>query len=134
MAQWKKKILNRKNGKGTVTEANDDNEVKSTKIMEFIPTSDIKDAKEGNIVRFMHDLGEGTVVYWLQGTVEKRLTKYEIARKCKFAKKFFRIGSLEVISYWGEDQKPLPETVRCNLTPNAAWWVGNEVLLPTDDD
>ena len=24
--------------------------------------------------------------------------------------------------------------MRCNLTPNAAWWIGNEVLLPTDDD
>ena len=36
MSQWKKKILSRKNGKGTVTEANDDNEVKATKIMEFI--------------------------------------------------------------------------------------------------
>ena len=103
MAQWKKKILNRKNGKGTVTEANDDNEVKAMKIMEFIPASDISDAKEGNIVRFMHDLGEGTV-YWLQGTVEKRLTKYKIARDCKFANNFFRIGSLEVISYWGGKQ------------------------------
>ena len=41
MSQWKKKILNRKNGKGTVTEANDDNEVKATKIMEFIPASDL---------------------------------------------------------------------------------------------
>ena len=66
--------------------------------------------------------------------MEKRLTKYKIARDCKFAKKFFRIGSLKVISYWGEEQKPLPETVRCNLTPSAAWSVGTEVLLPTDDD
>ena len=100
MTQWKRKILNRKNGKGTVTEANNDDEVKATKIMEFIPAANIDYAKEGNVVRFMHNMGEGTV-YWLQGTVEKRLTKYEIARKCKFAKNFFRIGSLEVISYWG---------------------------------
>ena len=103
--------------------------------MELVPAASINDAKVGNIVRFMHNTGEGTV-YWIQGTVEKRLTKYKIARDCKFAKNFFRIGSLEVISYWGEEQKLLPETVRCNLTPNAAWSVGTEVLLPTltDDD
>ena len=46
-------------------------EVKATKIMEFIPAANINDAKEGNIVRFMHNMGEGTV-YWLQGTVEKK--------------------------------------------------------------
>ena len=76
MAQWKKKILNRKNGKGTVTEANDDDEVKAMKIMKFIPAANVNDAKQGKIVRLMHNMGEGTV-YWLQGTVEKRLTKYK---------------------------------------------------------
>ena len=110
MSQWKKKILSRKNGKGTVTEANNDNEVKTTKIMEFIQASDIKEAKKGKTVRFMQDLGQGTV-YWLQGEVEEKLTKYEIARKYRFAKNFFRIGSLKVINYWGEDPKPLPETI-----------------------
>ena len=52
MTQWKKKILNRKNGKGTVTEAKDDNEVKATKILEFIPETCKQDAKEGNTVRY----------------------------------------------------------------------------------
>ena len=33
---------------------------------------------------------------------------------------------LSIIIHWGE-QKPLPETVTCNLTPNAAWSL-------TDDD
>ena len=37
MTQWKKKILNRKNYKGTVTEAKDDDEVKVTKVLEFTP-------------------------------------------------------------------------------------------------
>ena len=84
-------------------------------------------------MRFMHDLGQGTVC-WPQGEVEERQSKFEKARKYKFAKNFFRIGSLKVINYWGEDPKPLPETVRCNLTPNAAWSIVTEVLLPTDDD
>ena len=116
MAQWKKKILNRKNGKGTATEADD--EVKATKIMEFIPAANINDAKEGNVVRFMHNIGEGTV-YWLQGTVEKRLTKYKIACDCKFAKNFFRIGSLEVISYWGGRSET--STRNSELQPNSKY-------------
>ena len=85
MSQWKKKILSRKNGKGTVTEANNDNEVKATKIMEFIQASDIKEAKKGITVRFMHDLGQGTV-YWLQGEVEERLTKFETAANISLQK------------------------------------------------
>ena len=104
MAQWKKKILNRKNGKGTVTEANDDNEVKATKLIEFIEASDAKEAKKGITIMFMHDLGQGTV-YWLEGKVEERLTKIEIARRYKFAKNFFRIGSLKVINYLGGRSK-----------------------------
>ena len=88
--------------------------------MEFIQVSDIKEAKKGITVRFMHDLGQGTV-YWLQGEVEERQSKIETAHNYKFAKNFFRNGSLEVISYWGEEQKPLPETVKCNLTPSQ--WV-----------
>ena len=90
-------------GDGKGTEANEDNEVEATEIMEFVPAASINDAKVGNTVRFMHNTGEGTV-YWLQGTVEKRLTKYKIARDCKFANNFFRIGSLKVIRYWGKNR------------------------------
>ena len=61
MTQWKKRILRRKNGKGTVTVADDDNEVKATKLMEFIEASDAKEAKKGITIRFMHDLDQGTV-------------------------------------------------------------------------
>ena len=73
--------------------------------MEFIPAANVNDTKEGKIVRFMHNMGDGTV-YWLQGTVEKRLTKYKIAKECKFVKNFCRIGSLRVISYWGKNRNP----------------------------
>ena len=122
-----------KNGKGTVTETNDNNEVKATKLMEFIDASDAKKAKKGITIRFMHDLGQGTV-YWLEGEVEERLTKIEKARRLKYAENFFRIGSLKVINSWGEDPKPLPATVCSNLTSNVGWTIGTEVLLPTDDN
>ena len=59
MTQWTRRILRRNNGKGTVTEADDNNEVKATKLMEFIEASDAKKAKQGITIRFMHDLGQG---------------------------------------------------------------------------
>ena len=59
MSQWTKiKILNRKNGKGIVTNAKDDNEVKVTKVLEFIPATSQLDAKEGKTIRFMHNTGD----------------------------------------------------------------------------
>ena len=47
MTQWKMKILNRKNGKGTVTEANDDDEVKATKNFEVHPGDEQKECQGG---------------------------------------------------------------------------------------
>ena len=52
----------------------------------------------------MHDLGQGTV-YWLEGVVEERLTKYKKAYRLKFVENFVRIGSLKVINAWGDDPK-----------------------------
>ena len=101
MTQWTRRILRRKNGKGTVTDADDSNDVKATKLMEFIEASDTNKAKKGITIRFMHDLGQGTV-YWLEGVVEERLTKYKNASRLKFAENFFRIGSLKVINSWGD--------------------------------
>ena len=80
----------------------------------------------------MHDLGQGTV-YWLEGKIEERLTKYKKAYRLKFTENFFRIGSLKVINSWGDDPKPLPATVCSNLTSNVGWSMGTEVL-PTDDN
>ena len=77
------KILNRKDGKGIVTNAKDDDEVKVTKVLEFIPATRPQDAKEGKTIRFMHNTGDGSV-YWLQGTLEKRIDKYGTSRKSGF--------------------------------------------------
>ena len=130
------KILNRKDGKGIVTNAKDDDEIKVTKVLEFIPATKPQDAKEGKTIRFMHNTGDGSV-YWLQGTLEKRMNKYDAARKSGWTRNRFRVGSLSIISHWG-DRKPLPETVTVNLTPNTAWSLGTgtEVDLPTlkEDD
>ena len=79
--------MRKKDGKGTVTDTEDGNDVKATKLMESIEASEPKLAKKGVKIRFMHDL-EGTV-YWLEGVIEDRLTKYKKAQKLKFAENFF---------------------------------------------
>ena len=97
MTQWTKKILRRRNGKGTVTNAEEGSDVKATKFMEFIEVTEPSEAKKGITIRFMHDLGEGTV-YWLEGEIEQRITKISKARKLKFTENFFRIGKLKIIN------------------------------------
>ena len=65
------KILSRKDGKGIVTNAKDDEEIKVTKVLEFIPATKPEEAKIGETIRFMHNPGNGLTVYWLQGTIDK---------------------------------------------------------------
>ena len=128
------KILSRKDGKGMITNDKDNEEIKVTKVLEFIPSTKPQDAKEGVTIRFMHNPGDGSV-YWLQGTLEKRINKYEAARKSGWTRNRFRVGSLSIVSHWG-DRKSLPETVTINLTKNTAWSLGTEFELPTlkEDD
>ena len=132
MTQWTRRILRRRNGKGTVTDTEDGSDMKATKLMEFIEASAPNQAKKGVTIRFMHDLGKGTV-YWLEGEIEERLTKYKKAQKLKFAENFFRIGKLKIVNTWGDDPKPLPATVCSNLTWNVGWSIGTTVL-PTDEN
>ena len=101
------------------TNAKDDEEIKVTKVLEFIPATKPQDAKEGVTIRFMHNPGDGSV-YWLQGTLEKRMNKYEVAKKSGWTRNRFRVRSLSIVNHWG-DLKPLPETITINLTKNTAW-------------
>ena len=55
------KILNRKDGKGIVTNAKDYDDIKVIKVLEFIPATKPQDAKEGRTIRFMHNTGDGSV-------------------------------------------------------------------------
>ena len=68
----------------------------------------------------MHDEGEGTI-YWLEGTIEQRITNLARAVRFKYAENYFRIGQISIISTWGEEPKPLPEKVCTNLTGNVGW-------------
>ena len=73
VTEWTRRILRKKGGKGTITDTEDGNDVKATKLMEFIEAAHPKVAKIGVKIRFMHDL-DGTV-YWLEGIIQDRLTK-----------------------------------------------------------
>ena len=109
------KILSRKDGNGMITNAKDDEEIKVKKVLEFIPAMKPQDIKEGVTIRFMHNPGDGSSVYWLQGTLEKRMNKYEVTKKSGWTKNRFRVSSISIINHWG-DLKPLPETLTINRT------------------
>ena len=70
-----------------MTNAAEDSDVKATRLMEFIEVSDPKDAKQGLRIQFMHDEGKGTV-YWLEGTIEQRITKLPRAKRLKYTENY----------------------------------------------
>ena len=80
----------------------------------------------------MHNPGNGLSAYWLQGTIDERVDKYNTAIKSAFTKNRFRVKNLSIINYWG-DQGPLPETLTVNLSRNTAWSLGTEVELQTSE-
>ena len=77
----------------------------------------------------MHNEGDGTI-YWIQGTLEKRMDKYNDAKMSGWTKNRFKLGCLSIINNWGE-RKPLPETIIVNITPDTAWSLGTERDLAT---
>ena len=103
--------------------------IKVTKVLQFFSDTQPKDAKLGETIRFMHNPGDGSSVYWIQGTLSKRMNKYDVAKKSGWTKNRFRVNSISVISHWG-DLKPLPETLTINLTKDTAWALGT-FELPT---
>ena len=92
MPQWTKRILRRKGGKGTGTDAAEDSDVKAPRLMEFIEVSDPRDAKAGLRIQFMHD----------EGTIEQRITKLPRAKRLKYTENYFRIGQIKILNTWGD--------------------------------
>ena len=106
MPQWTKKILRKKGGIGTVTDATEDADIKAPKLLEFIEATDPRIAKAGERIQFMHDTTEGEegLFYWLEGRIQQRITKLSRAKKLKYAENYFNVGELKVISKWGSKQ------------------------------
>ena len=84
------RILSRKDGKGTVSDNKENEKVKLTRVLEFIPARKPEQAKIGEIVRIMHNSGNGHSAYWMQGTLDKRVDKYNVAKGSNFTKVSFR--------------------------------------------
>ena len=79
-----------------MTHTAEDSDVKAPRLMKFIEVSDLKDAKAGLRIQFMHDEGEGKV-YWLEGTIDQRITKLPRAKRLKYTENYFRINFLYFI-------------------------------------
>ena len=71
----------------------------------------------------MHSPRDDSSVYWLQGILNKRVDKYDVAKKSKWRQNRFRVSSINVVNQWG-DEKSRPETLTVNLTRDTAWALG----------
>ena len=109
-----------------ITNEKDDEEVKNTKILEFNPARKPEEARTGDLIRFMYSPRDDSSLYWLQGILNRRVDKYEIAKKSGWKLNRFRVDNISVIKRWG-DLKPLPEIITVNLTKETAWSLGTEV-------
>ena len=78
----------------------------------------------------MYNPGNGHSAYWMQGTLEKRLDKYNVAKESKFLRNRFRVNKLSIVNHWGT----IPETLTVNLSKNTAWSLGNEIELSTTEE
>ena len=83
------KMLSRKDGKGMISDDKDSEKIKVTKVLEFMPATKPEEAKLGEVIRFMHNPGDGLSAYWLQGTIDKRIDKYDSAKKGLWKKNRF---------------------------------------------
>ena len=127
------RILSRKDGKSMVSDDKDSEKVKLTKVLEFVPARKPEQAKLGEVVRFMHNPGNGHSAYWMQGTLDKRVDKYNVAKESNFTRNRFRVKNLSIINHWGE-KGTIPETLTVNLSKNTAWSLGNEIELSTAEE
>ena len=79
------KILSKKNGKRMISDDKNNETIKVTKVLQFFSNTEPKDAKLGETIRFMYNPGNGLTVYWLQGTIDKRVDKYDRSRSLKWS-------------------------------------------------
>ena len=100
------------------------------KVFEFVPARKPEQAKIGELVRFMHNPGNGRSAYWMQGRLERRVDNYNVSRQSGFTRNRFKVKELCVVNYWGE-LGDIPERLTVNLSKNTAWSLGNEVEMQT---
>ena len=97
------KIRSRKNGKGMISENGSNEQIRVTKVLEFVPARRPEDAKLNEVIRFMYNPGNGLSAYWLQGTISGRVDKYKVSKECNFRKNCVKVNKLSFINCWGEE-------------------------------
>ena len=122
------KFLSRKDGKNTVSDNEDNEKAKLTRVLEFVQARKPEQAKLGEVVRFMYYPGDGTAAYWMQGMLAHRLDKYKVAKASNFTRNRFKVKQLKVVTCWGV-RGEIPETVTVNLSRNTVWSLGTETLV-----
>ena len=55
-------------------------------MLEFVPARKPEQAKIGGIIRFMHNPGNGLSAYWMQGEIDSRVDKYNVAKESGFTR------------------------------------------------
>ena len=108
--------------------------VKLTKVLEFIPARKPEQAKIGEVIRFMHNPGNGLSAYWMHGEIKKRVDKYTVAKESGFTKKRFKVKNISVVTQWGDHLDAIPESLTVNLSKNTAWSLGKEIELRTTEE
>ena len=128
------RILSRKDGKDTVSDGKENEKAKVTKVLEFVPARKPEQAKIGGTIRFMHNPGNGLSAYLMQGEIDSRVDKYNVAKESGFTRNQFKVKKLSIINHWG-DKGTIPETLTVNLSKNTARSLGEEVKLRiTEED
>ena len=69
-------------------------------MLEFIPARKPEQAKIGEIIRFMHNTGNGLSAYWMQGEIDSRVDKHNMAKESGFKRNRFKVKKLTIINHW----------------------------------
>ena len=83
-------------------------EIEYTKPIEFKPAKKPEGATQGDVIRFMYSPSNDPSAYWLQGTLSRRIDKFETAEKSGWRMNRFKVNKISVIKHWG-DLRTLPE-------------------------
>ena len=62
----------------------------------------------------------------MEGKILQRVTKASRSKRSKYKDNYFNIGELKPIVIFGEETKPLPESICVNLAPNFEWTILTE--------
>ena len=82
-----------------------------------------EEAKAGRVIRFLYDPNETSgSCFWMEGTIEKRVTKESQSKRTGFSENWFNISRLKILAAFGESNAPIPEGVRINLAPKMEWF------------